>query len=149
MIYILSTNINDKKKIKEGLSTVYGLGKTFSMQICDELGVSDKITFRQLTYSQIEMLTQLVPENYMMGVELRGWLRQNKERLKRISSYRGIRYVQGLPCRGQRSHGNAQTVRKLSPRGFTNQNKQTMGKRKQVKNTQTLKQRGQKKTGKK
>ncbi len=149
MIYILSTNINDKKKIKEGLSTVYGLGKVFSMEICDELGVSDKITFRQLTYSQREMLTQLVPESYMMGAELRGWLRQNKERLKRISSYRGIRYVQGLPCRGQRSHGNAQTVRKLSSRGFTNQNKQTMGKRKQVKNTQTGKQRGQKKTGKK
>ena len=149
MIYILSTNINDKKKIKEGLSTVYGLGKAFSMEICDELGVSDKITFRQLTYSQREMLTQLVPENYMIGAELRGWLRQNKERLKRISSYRGIRYVQGLPCRGQRSHGNAQTVRKLSPRGFTNQNKQTMGKRRQVKNTQTGKQHGQKKTGKK
>ena len=28
----------------------------------------------------------------------------------------GTQCVQGLPCRGQRSHGNARTVRKLSPR---------------------------------
>lgn len=149
MIYILSTNINDRKKIKEGLSTVYGLGKALSTEICDQLGVSDKITFRQLKYSQREILTQLVPENYMVGAQLRGWVRQNKDRLKRISSYRGIRYAQGLPCRGQRSHGNAQTVRKLSPRAFTNQNKQTIGKNKHGKNVQSGKLRGQKKMGKK
>lgn len=149
MIYILSTNIIDKKKIKEGLSAVYGLGKTLSMEICDQLGVSDKITFRQLKYSQREMLTQLVPETYMIGAELRGWVRQSKERLKRISSYRGIRNVQGLPCRGQRSHGNAQTVRRLSPRASTNQNKQTIIKKKQGKNLQMGKHRGQKKMGKK
>ena len=149
MIYILSTNINDKKKIKEGLATVYGLGKPLSTEICDQLGVSDKITFRQLKYSQREILTQLVPENYMVGAQLRGWVRQNKDRLKRISSYRGIRYAQGLPCRGQRSHGNAQTVRKLSPRGLTSQNKKTIGKNKHGKNVQSGKLRGQKKMGKK
>ena len=149
MIYILSTNINEKRKIKEGLSTVYGLGKALSMEICDQLGVSDKITFRQLKYSQREMLTQLIPESYMVGAELRGWVRQNKERLIRISSYRGIRYVQGLPCRGQRSHGNAQTVRKLSPRAFPNKNKSTIIKSKQGKNLQTGKHRGHKKIGKK
>lgn len=149
MIYILSTNINEKKKIKEGLATVYGLGKPLSTEICDQLGVSDKITFRQLKYSQREMLTQLVPESYMVGAQLRGWVRQNKDRLKRISSYRGIRYAQGLPCRGQRSHGNAQTVRKLSPKGFTFQNNQSRVKKKQGKNIQTGKNRGQKKVGKK
>ena len=85
----------------------------------------------------------------MVGAQLRGWVRQNKDRLKRISSYRGIRYAQGLPCRGQRSHGNAQTVRKLSPRGLTNQNNKTRGKNKHGKNVQSGKLRGQKKMGKK
>ena len=149
MIYILSTNINDKKKIKEGLSTVYGLGKALSIEICDQLGVSEKITFRQLKYSQREMLTQLVPESYMVGAQLRGAIRQDRERLKRISSYRGIRYVQGLPCRGQRSHGNAQTVRKFSPRPSTNKKNHTTIKNKQGKQLQPGKHRGQKKVGKK
>ena len=142
MIYILSTNINDKKRIKEGLSTVHGLGKALSIKICDQLGVSDKITFRQLKYSQRETLTQLVPSSYMVGAQLRGVVRQNKERLKRISSHRGIRHVQGLPCRGQRSHGNARTVRRLSPKAYTNQNKQK-------KNLQIGKHRGQKRKGQK
>ena len=33
-------------------------------------------------------------ECYIIGAELRGWLRQNEERLKRNSSYRGIQLSQ-------------------------------------------------------
>jgi len=32
-------------------------------------------------------------------------------------SYRGIRHIQGLPCRGQRTHANGKTTRRLKSTG--------------------------------
>lgn len=32
-------------------------------------------------------------------------------------SYRGIRHIQGLPCRGQRTHANGKTPRRLKSQG--------------------------------
>ena len=49
---------------------------------------------------------------------LEGRLRKEKKmhirRLIIIKSYRGFRHKAGLPVRGQRTHTNAQTMKKLS-----------------------------------
>jgi small subunit ribosomal protein S13 len=39
-------------------------------------------------------------------------IRENIELAKKIKSYRGLRHLEGLPCRGQRTHTNAITARK-------------------------------------
>ena len=41
-------------------------------------------------------------------------VKKQAHRLVSISSWRGLRLAQGLPCRGQRTHGNARTARKLN-----------------------------------
>lgn len=41
-----------------------------------------------------------------------GKINQNIVRYKKIRSYKGIRHTLRLPCRGQRTHTNAKTVRK-------------------------------------
>ena len=35
----------------------------------------------------------------------------NIRRLKEIQCYRGIRHIQGLPCRGQRTKNNTRTLK--------------------------------------
>ena len=40
----------------------------------------------------------------------------NISRLVDISCYRGMRHVQGLPLRGQRTHTNGKTQKKLAKR---------------------------------
>ena len=112
MIYILSTNLKDNKPIAKALSSIYGIGDSLSKQICDDLGISISLKGNQLSPSQIEMLNQIIPQTYSIGVELQGELRKRRERLVIVSTYRGIRHSQGLPTRGQRTHGNARTVRK-------------------------------------
>lgn len=39
-------------------------------------------------------------------------IRDNIDLAKKIKSYKGLRHIEGLPCRGQRTHTNALTVRK-------------------------------------
>ena len=116
MIYILNANLKDTQPLWRALCKVYGINSVLSNQICDDLGVSRKVKTNQLLPSQIDLLNQVVPQDYLTGAELHSQLRQKLERLTAISSYRGIRHSQGLPTRGQRTHGNAQTSRARSIR---------------------------------
>ena len=78
MIYILSTNLKDNKPIAKTLSSIYGIGDWLSKQICDDLGISISLKGNQLSPSQIEMLNQIIPQTYSIGVELQGEIRKRR-----------------------------------------------------------------------
>lgn len=113
MVYLVNTNLNNKKKVAVALCDIYGLGKFQSKQICIQLGISDNYRIKQLTGFQLEQLTQLITQEYNIGIDLRRAVHQNIQRLVKIASYRGFRHTEGLTVRGQRTHGNSRTVRKL------------------------------------
>lgn len=113
MLYVLNTNLNTKKKIKNALSDIYGLGPHTCDQLCDLLGISTERRLKQLSSKQLEQLTQLVNQNYNIGGEIKRSTLKNIQRLIKIASYRGFRHTEGLPIRGQRTHGNSRTARKL------------------------------------
>jgi small subunit ribosomal protein S13 len=116
MVYFLNTTVDDTKKVRFALQKIFGLGKKESHDVCDSLGISDEIKMSHLTYSQLALLQRRIQESYFIGLELQRKGGREKERYRRISSYRGIRHAQGLPCRGQRTHTNGKTVRFLSGR---------------------------------
>ena len=113
MVYILNTNLKNEKKVEIALFNMYGVGKKLAKQICGQLGISSDICINQLSNLQIEQLTQLILQYYRIGSELRQSNQINLQRLVRVSCYRGFRHRERLPVRGQRTHGNARTVRKL------------------------------------
>lgn len=113
MLYVLNTNLNNKKKLFIALTEIYGIGKHNSYQLCDLLGISVDRRLKQLSGLQLEHLTQLVNQNYNIGSEIKRSTIKNIQRLIKIASYRGFRHTQGLPIRGQRTHGNSRTVRRL------------------------------------
>ena len=112
MIYILNTELRNNQKISNALCQIYGIGKQLSKQICDDLGISTSLRVSQLTPLHIDLIGQHLPQAYTIGSDLQSEVRIKKERLVLISSYRGIRHSRGLPVRGQRTHGNAQTARR-------------------------------------
>lgn len=114
MVYLLNTNINQNKKAALALCKIYGIGKTLSKKICNQLGLNENVKFNQLNEAQMEKISQLINENFYFGTELKQILYKQKIRLVRISSYRGFRFKQGLPSRGQRTHTNANTARILA-----------------------------------
>ena len=114
MVYLVNTNLNNKKKVYLALCDIYGLGKYQAKQICIQLGISDNSRMIQLTSFQLEQLTQLITQEYNIGIDLKRAVQQNIQRLVKIASYRGFRHIEGLPVRGQRTHGNSRTVRKFN-----------------------------------
>ena len=113
MVYLLNTPLNNRKKVSGALCDIYGLGKFQSKQICIQSGISETDRIKQLTGFQLEQLTQLITQEYNIGIDLKRTVQQNIQRLVKIASYRGFRHTEGLSVRGQRTHGNCRTVRKL------------------------------------
>lgn len=120
MLYVLNTNLNSKKKLFIALTEIYGLGRHNSYQICDLLGISIDRRLKQLSSLQVEQLTQLVNQNYNTGSEIKRSTIKNIQRLIKIASYRGFRHTEGLPVRGQRTHGNSRTRRKFKSSNILN-----------------------------
>lgn len=113
MVYVLNTNLNPQKKLGRALTDIYGLGKQNASQICDLLGISVEKRVKQISGLQLEQLTQLVNQNYNISTEVKRSTLKNIHRLIKIASYRGFRHTEGLPVRGQRTHGNCRTRRKF------------------------------------
>jgi small subunit ribosomal protein S13 len=113
MVYFLNTNLNTKKKVYIALTKIYGLGKYQCSQICDELGISSEKRIKQLTQTELEKLTNFITQNYATGIDIKRSTLQNVQRLIKIGTYRGFRHIDNLPVRGQKTHGNSRTVRKL------------------------------------
>ena len=112
MIYIYNTNLSDKKKLGSALQDIHGMGSMKAQYFCDLIGVSSNIKINQLSVFDLEKLSQALHQNHTIGPEVRRKMGENRQRLVTIGSYRGFRFVEGLPCRGQRTHGNARIARR-------------------------------------
>jgi small subunit ribosomal protein S13 len=119
MVYILNKNINPKKKLLVALVEIFGLGKYQSIQICNALGLSYTKYVKQLNPSEVEQLIQIITQNYEIGHDVRRIVSKNVQRLVDIGAYRGFRHREGLPVRGQRTHGNSRTAKKIQYTVFT------------------------------
>ena len=87
MVYFFNTNLENNKKIKIALKSIYGIGEKLSCQFCDKIGISDQIRVKQLTNIQLEKLAVLINQNVLVGTELRQQKQKNIHRLVSIPRY--------------------------------------------------------------
>jgi small subunit ribosomal protein S13 len=114
MVYLLETKLLETKSIFFALSTIYGIGKTKSFLICKQLGFSTNLKVKSLSEDQILKILKLIEtSNLLITSELKKVQMLFLKRLISIKSYRGLRRIKGLPVRGQRTHTNAKTARKI------------------------------------
>ena len=133
MVYFLNTNISENKNINIALKQVFGIGKALSCKICQRLGLSENIKLSKINFRQMEKISILinnseaagksqeaaaqqpgrVGNNFYFGNSYKQIIQKQKQRLVKISSYRGFRFKQKLPARGQRTHTNAKTAKKM------------------------------------
>lgn len=114
MIYILNTFLKQEKKVCRGVQEIKGCGKKRAGKICNRLGITKNGKIKHLLPKLVEKLTSFITENYQTGWEGDQRVKKNIQRLVQISSYRGFRHIEGLPTRGQRTHGNSKTARRLN-----------------------------------
>lgn len=114
MIYLFEAKIPENKSLFFALLYIYGINKTTSLFICKNLGFSKNLKLKDLSKEQISKLVKLIES---LNLELASDLKKTRllinKKLISIKSYRGLRKNQGLPVRGQRTHTNAKTSRKI------------------------------------
>lgn len=113
MLYISGARLVPDEQVRISSTKMDGIGPKKAIQLCYRLGLSGKIKINELTKYQIDQIEQMIGQDHLVHWELRRGSRADIERLIYISPYRGIRHQDGLPLRGQRTHTNARTFRKL------------------------------------
>jgi small subunit ribosomal protein S13 len=123
---IAGINIPLNKRVEVGLTYIYGIGRSTSNRLLNEVGVSRDTYVRDLTDEEVVKLREAIERGPMVEGDLRRERSQNVKRLQEIGSYRGLRHRRGMPVHGQRTKTNART--RKGPRRM-----QVAGKRKATK----------------
>lgn len=106
-------SINKKKKVFYSLQNIFGLGKQSSLNICKKLNINPKIKWYNLNLNEQDKLINFIITNDRWGIILRQKNRNNIQRYIKNLSNRGFRHKLSLPVRGQRTHSNAKTYKRL------------------------------------
>ena len=114
MIYLFESKLPETKSLYFALTNIYGIGKNRSFLICKKLGFSYNIKVKNLSSSQINQIIKLIETlNFILANDLKRLNLIAKQKLITIKSYRGLRRKQGFPVRGQRTHTNARTAKRI------------------------------------
>jgi small subunit ribosomal protein S13 len=109
MARIAGVNLPNQKRLEVGLTYIYGVGRSTSLKICTDLGLSPDTKVRDLTDEEVTKLRNYIDQNLEVEGDLRRERQQSIKRLIEIACYRGIRHRRGLPVNGQRTKTNART----------------------------------------
>ncbi|MBA0797951.1 hypothetical protein Gohar_008598, partial [Gossypium harknessii] len=101
--------IPNNKRVEFSLQYIHGIGRTRARKILCDLQMENKIT-KDLSEEELITIRDEVSK-YTIEGDLRRFNALNIRRLKEIQCYRGVRHIQGLPCRGQHTKNNCRTLK--------------------------------------
>ena len=129
-VRIGQTDLDGTKSVERSLSELKGIGKRMARIVADEAEVDRQATFGRLDEDEIddvvdvvEDLDEHVPEwmanrqkdfftgetTHETGSDLEESRRHDINRMKMISSYKGVRHERGQKVRGQRTKSTGRT----------------------------------------
>lgn len=109
MARIAGVDLPKNKRMEIALTYIYGIGRTKSMEILRDAGVSPDTKTDQLADSEITAIRNVIDRELKVEGDLRRETSMSIKRLMDVGSYRGLRHRKGLPVRGQRTSTNART----------------------------------------
>lgn len=105
---IAGINIPDNKHACIALMSIYGIGRTKALKVCEAAGIGRDVKISDLSEADAEKLRSETMKCFIEG-DLRRAVSLSIKRLRDLGCYRGIRHRRGLPVRGQRTRTNART----------------------------------------
>ncbi len=109
MARIAGVNIPNNKPVEIGLTYIFGIGRTTSQKILDQLSIPRARRVNELSDAEVLRLREVIDREYRVEGDLRRDVAMNIKRLMDLGCYRGLRHRRNLPVRGQRTHTNART----------------------------------------
>jgi small subunit ribosomal protein S13 len=111
MARIAGVDLPRNKRVEVGLTYIYGIGRSSSNNILEQVAIDPDKRVRDLTEAEVTLLREVIERNYRVEGDLRREVQMNIKRLMEIGCYRGLRHRRNLPVRGQRTRTNARTKR--------------------------------------
>ncbi len=115
MARIAGVDLPKKKRVEIGLTYIYGIGRSTSRRILDQLNIDLSTSTDDLTEAQVNDIRKVIDSEFKVEGELRTEVSMNIKRLMDLGSYRGLRHRRSLPVRGQRTSTNAPTRKGPKP----------------------------------
>lgn len=109
MARIAGIDLPKSKVVEIGLTYIYGIGRTSSRKIMEEVGIDSSKRISDLTDDEVAKIRAIIERDYTVEGDLKREVSLNVKRLMEIGCYRGQRHKRKLPVRGQRTKTNART----------------------------------------
>lgn len=109
MARIAGVDLPKQKRGLIGLTYIFGIGRTTSAKILEQLDIDPNTKVQDWTDDQVSAIRNLLDTEIKVEGALRSEVNGSIRRLIEIGSYRGVRHRKGLPVRGQRTQTNART----------------------------------------
>ena len=106
---IVGVDVPGNKRLVISLTYIYGIGRTLSNRIIEELEFDENMRAQNLTEDDIAKINAYLQSKCIVEGDLRRQIQNNIKRLIGINCYRGTRHRVGLPVRGQRTRTNSRT----------------------------------------
>jgi small subunit ribosomal protein S13 len=106
---IAGVDLPRRKRIEIGLTYIYGIGRSTSNKILEQLNINPNTLTDDLTDAEINDIRKNIDSRCKVEGELRTEISMNIKRLMDLGCYRGLRHRRGLPVHGQRTSTNART----------------------------------------
>lgn len=110
MARIAGVNLPKGKRIEIALTYVYGIGRSTSKKLLNDLKINLDTKVENLTPEEEQRIRDNVAKLVTEG-DLRRQVGDDVKRIQEIGTYRGFRHRRRLPVRGQRTKTNARTKR--------------------------------------
>ncbi|HEY0555953.1 MAG TPA: 30S ribosomal protein S13 [Thermoanaerobaculia bacterium] len=109
MARIAGVDLPQNKQVWIGLTYIYGIGRSRSVDILGKAEVPAVTKVKDLTEVEAQRIRKVIQDEGRVEGDLRKEVSQNIKRLMEIGCYRGVRHRRGLPARGQRTQTNSRT----------------------------------------
>nr|YP_009446430.1 ribosomal protein S13 [Ancoracysta twista]ATY40918.1 ribosomal protein S13 [Ancoracysta twista] len=119
MLYLFNTNLPLKKKTPYALAAIHGIGLSSGKNICEKAAVDPETPLYRLSNREILAISNIIQKEYLINVDLQRKVRGDIRRLMAISCNRGLRHAKSLPLRGQRTHTNGKTQKKIARKRYS------------------------------
>ena len=106
---LAGVDIPGNKRVAIALTYIYGIGVPRAKKILAQAKIDESIRAEKLSEVELGKIREVIESSYKIEGDLRREILGNIKRLKDLGSYRGLRHIRNLPCRGQRTHTNART----------------------------------------
>lgn len=133
LVRVLGRDIRGDIKIKSALTKINGIGWAVSNAVCKILELDKEMKIQDFSKDELARIEDFMkapelPEFlknrrndldsgedlHMSGMDLKLRKEFDLKRMKKIRSYKGVRHLNNLPVRGQRTKGNFRRNRKPS-----------------------------------